>query len=67
MDYNNWTFGGNRIVNQFTSAGTSAFDTITLDTAANELTYNEYLDWLPKACTREKYLPTWHLVKSYGR
>jgi len=23
------------------------------------------LDWQPPACLRDKYLPTWHLVRSY--
>ena len=61
--YNNFIGG--------TASGSSlTFRTQDIDTGI--LSTESYLpdpliDWLPEACQRGKYLPTWHLVKSYGR
>lgn len=27
--------------------------------------YEPLRDWLPNSCLHEKYIPTWHLVRSY--
>ena len=55
----NWATSGTNTIN------------ITTDTAGvfNNFipTYNEYLEWLPEACQWEKYIPIWHLVKSYPK
>ena len=55
----------------------------TIDTSSNALTFNfddsitsattefylpdPLIDWLPNSCLYTKYLPTWHLVKSYSK
>ena len=53
-----------------TDLSTGGISNLTFDTANSGSIRLELPDvlinWLPKACTREKYLPTWHLVRSYA-
>ena len=60
----NWnTSAGNNI--NFTTDGT---DTLTFATTTNTLWFLDPLvDWLPNSCLYVKYIPTWHLVKSYPK
>jgi len=60
-NYNNLTwdigncYSGTQDIN-FTTAGTT------------DITWTSpppLIDWLPNSCLYEKYLPTWHLVRSY--
>ena len=45
---------------------TSDFDFQFADTATTTWTLPDPLiDWLPPASERKKYIPTWHLVRSY--
>ena len=45
---------------------TSDFDIPSI--AVNMLsTFDPLVDWLPKSSIWKKYLPTWHLVKSYSK
>jgi len=60
-----WLFNNNRL--DYSTCTTGNQFTFALDTAANELTYNEYLDWKPKACNHKKYYPIWHLKESYRK
>ena len=45
--------------------GNLHFATGSTDMNTITLTYNEYLDWLPKSSIWKKYLPIWHLKESY--
>ena len=55
--------------NRFLQFQTGANITGALDLSnigVNIITFPDPLiDWLPKASQRKKYLPTWHLVRSY--
>ena len=54
-----WTFS-----NQLQSSGTSfAFDTAGTATTYTVELPDPLIDWLPYKI--EKYLPTWHLMRSY--
>ena len=37
----------------------------TITASTYNITYNEWIDWIPKSCKWKKYIPTWHLVRSY--
>ena len=54
-------FTNNRTENNWTNT-----QTLDLDCTAATL-WPDYFksDWLPESCKWEKYLPTWHLVRSY--
>jgi len=59
---NSYTGGYN-----FTTGGT---DTISFTTDSDATTTAVFfpdplIDWLPNSCLHEKYVPTWHLVRSY--
>ena len=60
----NWLFP-----NQFdASAGgalTQTFDFIDNNTTTTWTLPDPLVDWLPNSCLHEKYIPTWHLVRSY--
>ena len=48
-------------------SGTDTF-TANVNLACDTTTtyiYDTYRDWLPNSCLYEKYIPTWHLVRSY--
>ena len=50
------------------SSGTASTQTITLNDSdsVNTITFPDPLiDWLPDSCLYEKYIPAWHLVRSY--
>ncbi len=42
---------------------TAAMDTIFTTTYDNYIPYDELINWLPYKW--KKYIPTWHLVRSY--
>ncbi len=46
------------------STSTLTFDIDDIATTTIELP-DPLIDWLPNSCLYEKYLPTWHLVRSY--
>ncbi len=55
--------------NNYILTNSTTTDTLTFDipeTAATMWAGYFKSDWLPESCKREKYLPTWHLVRSYG-
>ena len=52
--------------NQLDSATSSTLDLITSpDGGCTTLVWEPLVDWLPKASQHKKYIPTWHLVRSY--
>jgi len=56
MDWtNNTAFYNSNDVNGTITQGTSMIFTMP----------DPLIDWLPNSCLYEKYLPTWHLVRSY--
>ena len=54
--------------NQFDSGTTTAL-TLNLDNMATTSVYlpDPLIDWFPKSSIWKKYLPIWHLVKSYPK
>lgn len=60
-----WYNTTTNFVNDFTySTGTNDL-TFNVD-AANTIEFPDPLiDWLPNSCLYVKYVPTWHLVRSY--
>ena len=36
-----------------------------LTSTRDYIKFNANKEWLPNSCLHEKYLPTWHLVRSY--
>ena len=50
-----------------TTNSTLGFDIPSTDTQTWNLTLtlDPLIDWLPKASQHKKYIPTWHLVRSY--
>ena len=42
-------------------ANTTSFDTEW------SIQWDSLIDWLPNSCRYTKYIPTWHLVKSYPK
>ena len=66
MDWTADSTGNN--INYTLTSNTATTDTITFDKlglATTTLAGYFKPDWLPESCKREKYLPTWHLVRSY--
>ena len=52
--------------NQFDSTIGGALDFDMPSIACNmSSTFDPLVEWLPKSSIWKKYLPTWHLVKSY--
>ena len=55
-------------IDSTTTANTLNFNTdANIDcTSLAFYTPDPLIDWLPNSCLYVKYVPTWHLVKSYG-
>mgnify|MGYP006908252207 CR=1 FL=1 len=60
-----YTTGTNSYTTTYFYQGTnndSANDTLTIP-----FIIDPYIDWLPNSCLYPKYIPVWHLVKSYSK
>ncbi len=55
----NWTSANNSFNYTFDTDSTAETIDITLPSP------DPLIDWLPNSCLYTKYVPTWHLVRSY--